>query len=232
MGAVDRKPAPTFADFSSLRYAKGGPAPTQRIFQPVAAVLAYGAMRLRLSPTSVTLAALLCSLSASIWFAAGASGLATMLASLLLYEFAFALDCADGQLARATQRASEFGAWLDVTCDHIRNVAIATALGLRFAHDSPLSPTLAALGVAVALAGMTVSLHTSTQLRRLKAAESHRSGLLAMLVSSALDTPVFLLLICVLRDSVALLWLYAAGMGAAYLALSIGISWLRLAKAR
>jgi len=54
----------------------------------------------------------------------------TWIAVLLLWQLAFSLDCADGQLARSRGSSSPFGAWLDIFFDVITHVLVYWALSL------------------------------------------------------------------------------------------------------
>ena len=61
--------------------------------------------------------------------------------AFLLFVSAIALDGMDGALARATKRATRFGALFDQYCDHIREVVVVSGLALHGA----LNPFLAGL---------------------------------------------------------------------------------------
>jgi len=61
--------------------------------------------------------------------------------AFLLFVAAIALDGVDGALARATNRATRFGALFDQYCDHIREVTVVAGLALHGA----LNPFLAGL---------------------------------------------------------------------------------------
>ena len=62
-------------------------------------------------------------------------------AALGLFVIAIALDGVDGALARATNRATKFGALFDQYCDHIREVTVVAGL----AWHSALNPFLAGM---------------------------------------------------------------------------------------
>lgn len=61
--------------------------------------------------------------------------------ALVLFVAALALDGVDGALARATNRATRFGALFDQYCDHFREVIVVSGLALHGA----LNPFLAGL---------------------------------------------------------------------------------------
>jgi phosphatidylglycerophosphate synthase len=54
---------------------------------------------------------------------------------------AYALDCADGQLARVTDRTSPAGARLDVLCDVAAQIGLVTALSAVAVAYRPGTPT-------------------------------------------------------------------------------------------
>lgn len=200
---------------------------TREVSQRLGAVLAAGAFSLRMSPNAVTLTGLACMLLGAWAFAAG-EGAAGIVAPLLLWQLGFGFDCADGQLARATKRQSPFGGWLDVACDHIRQGALCLAL-------TAVSPGLAGYAVALLLlSGMTVYLHTVAVIKFSappKLELGVHAGRLRVLVKELLDTPVFLLTLCLLRPWPSLLLLYAAGNGVLLLARAVALAKLRLARA-
>ena len=53
------------------------------------------------------------------------------LVALVGWQVAYALDCADGQLARVTGQASAAGARVDVLCDVAAQIALVAALSAR-----------------------------------------------------------------------------------------------------
>ena len=103
---------------------RGGGLYSEAVSQRLGAVLAASAYRLGLSPAALSIANVLCGVIASVlvlvtgwgWF------------GLLGWQVAYAFDCADGQLARATGRASPAGARLDVLCDLAVQISVVTAV--------------------------------------------------------------------------------------------------------
>lgn len=75
--------------------------------------------------------------------------------AFVLFVAAIALDGVDGALARATNRATAFGALFDQYCDHIREVTVVAGLALYGA----LNPFLAGLyGLAYPAFNLTLYL--------------------------------------------------------------------------
>jgi phosphatidylglycerophosphate synthase len=117
-----------------------------------------------------------------------------------LLLMSYVLDCTDGQLARATRRTSDRGAWLDVAVDAVVIAFISAALGSALLTDG-YAPSSSMLLAGAYGASRTVSLFTSTRVRssdggiRLSGARS----LLRSLFVAVIDTPVTYLALCAFR---------------------------------
>lgn len=226
------KPMTQFVDFWAQRYATQGQYFfTRWISQRIGAVLAYLALRVGLTPNAVTVMGLGVMLGASACLALSPGREALLVAALLLYQLGFGFDCADGQLARATGRTSAFGAWLDVAADHVRQMGVLFALGLVLLQQSEV-PRLMALGALFVLgSGSAVSLHTATQL---KGGDFRPHGLtgagavIKRVIKEIGDTPLLLLLICVLQGVPWLLCAYLVLVGGLYLAQALAQAMLRI----
>lgn len=200
---------------------------TRALSQPWGGVIAAAAHALRLSPNAVTLLGLVVMLAAAGAYA-WSDGVSGAILAAVLFQLGFAFDCADGQLARATKRQSPFGAWLDVTCDHIRQGCICLALTV-------VVPNVAGyLCAALLLAGLSVYLHTVMSIKVSAAPPMNLSGganHLRFAIKEWLDTPVFLLMLCLLRQWPELLLAYVASYGLLSLARAASLAKLRLARA-
>lgn len=97
--------------------------------RPLGRVLAAAAYRLRMTPNQVTaLSAVVTALGLAVLIVFGA-GVATGVSAAVLLILGFALDSADGQVARLTRRSSRAGEWLDHVVDAGKIVAVhATVL--------------------------------------------------------------------------------------------------------
>jgi phosphatidylglycerophosphate synthase len=139
-------PAPRPADFYAVN--RGGGLYSEALSQRVGAVLAYVASRLGLTPSALTLVNLVLGLAASVSVVALAPraaegtvpGWALGLIALLAWQLAYAFDCADGQLARATDQTSAAGARLDVLCDVAAQIGVVTALSAVAVAYEPETP--------------------------------------------------------------------------------------------
>jgi phosphatidylglycerophosphate synthase len=96
------------------------------LFRPPAHLVARALAPLRVPPPAVVLAG-----AATGFAAAAAVGRHAFLAAALLLQLKTLLDNADGQLARATGRITDFGRYLDSESDLLVDAAVFAALGLR-----------------------------------------------------------------------------------------------------
>jgi phosphatidylglycerophosphate synthase len=128
---------------------RGGGLYSAAVSQRLGALLAYAANRIGLAPRTLTLANLAVGLTTSTIVAALAAaaaagrvaGWAVGLVALLGWQAAYALDCADGQLARTTGRSSPVGARLDILCDLAAQTGLVTALSVVATAYRPTTPT-------------------------------------------------------------------------------------------
>lgn len=82
------------------------------------------------------------------------------LAVLLLWQLAFNLDSADGQLARLRGQGSAFGAWLDMCIDVITHVMVYGALAIFLVRALALDGLTAAMLTSVAMGSHLLQLVT------------------------------------------------------------------------
>lgn len=215
--------APAYADFRKLRFSAGGHPLTRLLSQRLGARLAWLAYRIGLSPSAVTVLGLTVFLATAGLYATLPAGIGPALACLVLLQLGYALDCADGQLARATARTSAFGGWLDLACDYVRTVALAAAV-LLWLVTRGQALEVATICTAVFLAGAAVHIHTAAVLRSSGPAELQPSAAgqrLRWTVTALCDTATLLLLLAGLREAPALLAPYLAAIGILYLAISL-----------
>jgi phosphatidylglycerophosphate synthase len=125
----------TAADFRARH--RGGGLFTETVNQTLASHVCVVANRLGLPPTALSLLNLALGLATSIAVGTLAGpmhrgtvpALAVGLAALVGWQLAYTLDCADGQLARATGRASPAGRRVDVLCDVALQICLVAAIG-------------------------------------------------------------------------------------------------------
>jgi phosphatidylglycerophosphate synthase len=118
------------ADFYAAN--RGGGLYSEALSQRLGAFIALLGARAGLPPTIVTLGNLILGLTTSITVAVSAGDITPWggVLALLGWQIAYAMDCADGQLARVTGQASPAGARVDVLCDVASHIALVCALVL------------------------------------------------------------------------------------------------------
>ena len=108
------------------------------VARPLAAVLIVPLARTRVTPNQVTFATL-------VVFLAGAAMLAAcpahgaLLASVVILELSYVLDCVDGQLARLKGTSSPVGAHLDFLMDEIKAFVLVAAVAIRLWRGATLA---------------------------------------------------------------------------------------------
>jgi phosphatidylglycerophosphate synthase len=148
---------PRTADFYATN--RGGGLFSEAVSQRIGARFALAAYRMRVAPTALTLANLILGLAVSVVVVANAgAGWWVGLLALVGWQVAYALDCADGQLARVSGKTSPAGARVDVLCDVAAQIALVTAVSAVAVAHKPGTPTWL---VAVFAGSWMVNLVTS-----------------------------------------------------------------------
>jgi phosphatidylglycerophosphate synthase len=201
-GVGARGAAVPLGRFASAGSGRQGPLWDWLIFERTGACLAWVFHRLRATPDVVTILGGLCGVVGAALLATAGERVEVLVAGVVLL-LAYSLDCADGQLARATGRTSARGAWLDVAADATVTAFLVVALAVALSTDETAS-ALAALLVAGAFgASRTVGLFTWTQVRSTKE-PLQRSGALSLVKTAygaAVQTPFVYAVLCATRLS-------------------------------
>jgi phosphatidylglycerophosphate synthase len=145
----------TAADF--LARNRGGGLFTETINQRIGAYLSVAAERLGLPPSALTLGNFVLGLAASVLVVRLAPAMAdgrvpasvVGLVALVLWQLAYSLDCADGQLARVTGQSSPAGARLDILCDVALQISLVAAVAsVAYAYNPDDVPSWLVAGFA------------------------------------------------------------------------------------
>lgn len=138
---------------------RGGGLYSSAVSQRIGSVIAAAAGNAGLHPTVLTLASLTAGLLSSLLGALAGVHSAWLLGlvALLGWQLAYAFDCADGQLARASGQTSPYGARIDVLVDFTVQTGLVAAVVTVADHWSHPRPAL--LGAYATL--WVVSLFTS-----------------------------------------------------------------------
>jgi phosphatidylglycerophosphate synthase len=104
------------------------------VCRPVAALLLSLLERTRITPNQITFASLFVALgSASILLAT--RGHPGLVLGILVFQFSYVLDCADGMLARLRGTASTVGHLIDFLIDEIKAFVVIAAVSVRLALE-------------------------------------------------------------------------------------------------
>jgi phosphatidylglycerophosphate synthase len=137
---------PTAADYYKVN--RGGGLFSEALSQRLGARIAVFANKHKIAPTVLTVGNLGVSCLVSFIVVAAAGPVADGkiwawpigLLALVGWQFAYALDCSDGQLARVTGQSSPAGGRVDVLCDVAAQIALVAALSSVAAAQVPETP--------------------------------------------------------------------------------------------
>ncbi|SDQ68327.1 CDP-alcohol phosphatidyltransferase family protein [Quadrisphaera sp. DSM 44207] len=226
---------------SAQKSAKGAPAYSRFVNRPLGRRLAAGAHVLGLTPDQVTAASALCTAAGIATVALGPSAWWTGLLVAALLVLGYALDAADGQLARLRGGGSLAGEWLDHVVDAAKIPALHLAVAVG-AHRSPTPPSdawlLVPLAFAVVASTWFFTIILNDHLRRLAGArdgqaavasgEARRHSALRSAASVPTDYGVLCLLFVTLGAPVLFRWAYGLlALGFALLAAASMVVWYR-----
>ncbi|CAN5674049.1 hypothetical protein BH24ACT26_BH24ACT26_13320 [soil metagenome] len=122
------------------RFARGGYWWTMSVNQSFGALIARAAVAAGLRPVHLSLLNIAVGVATSAWllFLQGSLPLAAACTGILGWQLAYSLDCADGQVARATGRSSPAGAVLDLLGDFFVQITVVfTMLQIGTADMAP-----------------------------------------------------------------------------------------------
>ncbi|CED92670.1 CDP-alcohol phosphatidyltransferase family protein [Actinomyces succiniciruminis] len=200
---------------SAQKAKAGAPLYSRLINRPVGRVLAAIAHRLGMTPDQVTAISACCTYVGIVLLAVWRPSVLACVATSLLLMLGYALDSADGQLARLRHGGSKAGEWLDHVADVIKLSTIhgAIAIGLfRFADLS--TPALLLVPLAF---GAVQNIHffsyiLTYQLRYAGgtplAKDEGRAGVLKSLLSVPTDYGLMCLVLVLRFAPVVFLWVY------------------------
>lgn len=180
----------------------GAPLYSRFVNRPLGRRFAAGAYLVRLRPNQVTGLSALCTFSAILALALLPPSLTTGLAISVLLVLGYALDSADGQLARLQGGGSVTGEWLDHVVDAIKVCTIHLAVLVALFRFFDVPPLLFLVPVAFTLQAsvwfftimLTDQLKRATGLRRgVGAHPGERAALIPSLVMAPADYGLFCL---------------------------------------
>ena len=139
--------SPTIAEnIRALSHAQkskaGAPLYSRIINRPAGRVLAAVAHRMGATPDQVTVFSALCTYSGIALIALWRPTVVSTVVTALLLMFGYALDAADGQLARLRNGGSKAGEWLDHVADVIKLSTIHGAIAISLFRFADLPPSV------------------------------------------------------------------------------------------
>lgn len=136
---------------------------TRRVNRPAGSLVAALLFPTQVTPNIVSVVGfgLHIVAAALVVTAAGPLSVWLQLGVIVLWQVAFSLDCADGQLARARGAATPFGAWLDIFLDVVTHVLVYGALVLQCVRILGLDGSVATLVTSAVMGGHLIQLFTS-----------------------------------------------------------------------
>jgi phosphatidylglycerophosphate synthase len=156
------------AELASAQKPKAGtPLYSRYVNRPLGRRFAAAGAAAGLSPNTISLISFACSLAAVVLIAVLPVGVAAGFTISALLVLGYALDSADGQVARLTKRGSVFGEWLDHVLDCAKIASLHAAVAWHVLRtDVDERWVLVALGWAVVAAVMFFGMILTDQLRR------------------------------------------------------------------
>ena len=176
----------------------GAPLYSRVINRPAGRVLAAVAHRVGMTPDQVTLLSACCTYLAVVLIAVWAPSVVAAVLTSLLLMVGYALDSADGQLARLRHGGSRAGEWLDHVADVIKLSTIHAAIAIslfRFSLDDLAGP-------AVLL--VPLRYHGGTPL----ASGEGRPGLTKAVLSAPTDYGLMCFVLMLRSAPVVFMWVY------------------------
>ncbi|MCU1682739.1 MAG: hypothetical protein JWQ81_3478 [Amycolatopsis sp.] len=163
---------------SAQKTAKGAPAYSRFVNRRAGGYLAAAAFQLGMTPNQITAVSGLFTFAGIATIALATPTVAVGVAVCLALVVGYALDAADGQLARLRGGGSIAGEWLD----HIVDAAKISSLHLAvlvsgYRHfDLPRGYLLVPMGFSIVAAVMFFAMILNDQLRRVRGIDRDRSG--------------------------------------------------------
>lgn len=160
----------------------GVPAYTRWVNRRVARIFAAAAVKCGITPNGVTAISALTSLLAMLLLLTAQPSLAVGALAAFLFALGYALDSADGQVARVTGKSSPAGEWLDHVVDAMRTPAMHLTILIGFIKYPGSWPVTGwqlwwlPLAFSVLMTGHFMSQILAEQLRKKHARQEPPSG--------------------------------------------------------
>ena len=192
----------------------GAPLYSRIINRPAGRVLAAIAHRLGATPDQVTVLSALCTYSGIALIALWRPTAVSAVATALLLMFGYALDAADGQLARLRNGGSKAGEWLDHVADVIKLSTIHGAIAISLFRFTELPPQVLLIPLAF---GAVQNIHFFSYILTYQlryhggtplAKDEARPGIIKSVLSAPTDYGLMCFVLMTRFVPTAFLWVY------------------------
>lgn len=189
--------SPTLSKFWNKQYAVSCFPPTWYIFQRLGSIIAFIGYKIGISPNGVTAIGGLIGFF-TIWqFGTLPTDIIASIQLTLMFGIVYSFDCADGQLARATEKTSEWGKWFDLGVDLLLIVLFPLSIVILLIDNYSIIQ-LSSL-VLVLVYGRALALLTSAINRTDGKKHMPSQSMFKKIIQSFIDSPTFYTLICLSR---------------------------------
>ena len=127
MGASFPSPKVTWRDVY-LHKKSGNPTWTHYVTRNLALPIVYVCVKLHITPNMITTISLLLGIAAIVVIGINSKNIFNIIAFGVLLQLSYAMDSADGTLARVTGCSCRFGAWYDLVIDRFLHVIIVGSI--------------------------------------------------------------------------------------------------------
>lgn len=173
---------------------------TNAVTHRLAIPLIHLSLWLKLSPNQVTTLSTICFIVGVCIFAANPGSVTHVLIMAGVLQVAYALDAADGAVARITNRTSSFGRWYDLSLDRVAHIIVVAIPSIAFWNSGKSSLSYIAYhGLVFMLLLLTLAYDSGLNLKaaldmssKPDGSESHRVGVLRKGVTTLADYGLFL----------------------------------------
>ena len=118
---------------------KNGPI-TALFTRRISIIVTYMLRNTKVTPNMVTISSLIVFLAGMPFFLYGYNNYTFLVIGVVITQFAYVLDCSDGELARYKKMTSPLGAWLDSVFDRIKEAAVFLTMTLNVYFKFQSSP--------------------------------------------------------------------------------------------
>ena len=171
--------------------------PTWIIFQRLAGLLAFAFLKLKIHPNLVTIGGAVLGTYSCYNFIFYENIFFSSIKLAILFSIVYILDCTDGQVARASNRSSLIGKYLDLLCDFYINIIFPLSIGYYLYLLFPYKIIFVLILLLVVTRNLLLFLFAIQ--RSNGKIHSPASSNVKKIVQILYDTPIFYIIVCFAR---------------------------------